>query len=226
MKRNRCLTNEEEARLRRVLSRRADVMSRRDYAWFRLLLSTGLRITEFSLLTVGDARAALRTGHLFIPRELRKKKTVDLTAHVRGEAKEAMTDLLTICAEMADIPPARLPDEHPLVLSRKHCAMTARAYQQRMKLWAKEAGVDAGISPHWLRHTFAVTFAEHSEASTPVATLVRLKNLLGHSDGSSCMHYLSMSREDVGAEIERIFPSRKRVRGAALRRAYERWSAA
>lgn len=216
--RNRCLTYEEEARLRRAVKSRTGVQARRDHAWIRLLLTTGMRITEFSLQTVGDARAALASGYLYVPKAIRKKQTTDLTVHVKGEVAEALRDALTACAEMVGVAPSRLPDETPLVLSRKGGAMTVRAYQQRMKLWAHEAGIDESISPHWLRHTFSVTYVENSEAAFP---LVRLSNLLGHASPQSCMHYLTMSRGNEGAEIGRIFPARKRVSKAALRKEYE-----
>ena len=220
MKRNRCLTNEEESKLRRAMRRRGDLLGRRDYAWVRLLLTTGMRLKEFSMLTVGDAQAALNSGYLFVPKEHRKKKACDLSVHAKGEVQDALRDLLGICAEMAGMAISKLPELYPLVLSRNGEAMSERAYQQPMKEIAIEAGIDPAISPHWLRHTFAVTFLENSEGS-PQAALVRLKNLLGHTSIASCMEYLTMSRKDVGAEIERIFPSRRRVRGAALRKAYE-----
>lgn len=220
MGRNRCLTMEEESKLRRTMARRGDMLGRRDYAWLRLLLTTGMRLQEFSLLTVGDARSALKTGYLFIPREHRKKGACDLSAHARGEARDALLDLMTACARMMDVPLDQLEDQVPLVSTRRGTAMSCRGYQLRLKEMAVEAGVDQAISPHWLRHTFAVTFLERSEA-TAGAALVRLKNLLGHLDHQSCMAYLKMSRGNVGEEIERIFPSRRRVRAGSLRRAYE-----
>lgn len=220
MKRNRCLTYEEEATLRRSMKRRGDLLGKRDYAWVRSLLTTGMRLKEFSMLTIGDARAAIITGRLFVPKENRKRQACDLAVYAKGEALDALRDLMTVCAEMANMPLAKLPDTHPLVLSRNGEAMSPRAYQQRMKEIAIEAGIDPAVSPHWLRHTFAVTFLENSEGS-PQAALVRLKNLLGHTSVASCMEYLTMSRGDVGTEIERIFPSRRRIRPATLRKAYE-----
>lgn len=177
------------------------------------------------MLTVGDARAALNSGYLFVPKEHRKRMACDLSVHAKGEVQDALRDLLSVCAEMSGTPSARLPESHPLVLSRNGEAMSERAYQQRMKEIALEAGIDPAVSPHWLRHTFAVTFLENSEG-TPQAALVRLKNLLGHTSINSCMEYLTMSRADVSIEIERIFPSRRRVRGAVLRKAYEGRAAA
>ena len=221
MQRDRCLTKEEEKKLRQVMKRRGDLFGRRDYAWFRLLLVTGLRINEFSLLTVETARMSIRTKKLFIPAKNRKGQYADLTVHVVGEARDAMSDLLAVCAEMAEMPPAQLPDEYPLVLSRKHCAMSVRAYQQRMKVWAGEAGVDAAISPHWLRHTMSMTWLEGSEAKNPLAVMKELQGRLGHRRIDSCMQYLSMSRDDMGDKTERIFPSRKTLRRRDVRKVYE-----
>jgi site-specific recombinase XerD len=106
------------------------------------------------------------------------------------------------------------------VLSRKLSKMTVRAYQQRATLMAREAGVDETFSPHWLRHTFAVTFLEGSQDS-PARALVRLKNKLGQKDARSCHHYLTMSRKDDKEDIARIFPSRKRMTLARSRREFE-----
>lgn len=222
MSRNRCLTYKEEAALRKVLSRRGDLPGRRDYGWIRLLLTTGMRLTETSLLSVGDADAALSSGYLYIPREHRKMKVAELSVLARGEVRDALKDLLSVRAEITGIPLTELRRSPNLPLIVGHAgygAMSQRQYQKSLKAAALDAGIDPGISPHWLRHTFAVTYLEKSEA-TPAAALVRLKNLLGHRDSRSCMEYLTMSREDVGDEIQRIFPSRARVTTASLRKGY------
>lgn len=50
-----------------------------------------------------------------------------------------------LCAEMSGTPSARLPEGHPLVLSRSGEAMSERAYQQRMKEIVAEAGTYQAI---------------------------------------------------------------------------------
>lgn len=221
MKRNRCLTYEEETKLRRTLKRASgDIYAKRDDAWIRFLLTTGMRITEFSRVKVGDARAALTRGYLFVPAAWRKNGEIDLKVTVTAEPAEALRDLLAATSAIAGVPTAKLPDGFPLVISRKLHFLTVRAFQQRTTLWARESGIDTAFSPHWLRHTFAVEYLNGSEGSAAGA-LVRLKNKLGHKDAHSCMHYLTMSRKDDAEDIGRIFPARKRVSTSALRKEYE-----
>ena len=206
---NRCLTVREERLLRRTMGMRTD--GARDFAIFRALLTTGLRIGEFLSLTTAEVRTAVRLERLLIPAGRRKGEACDLFVHLRGEALEAFADLLRLSGD----------GDGPLVPGRDGTALTARAFQLRLKLWAKEAGVDDRLSPHWLRHTFGAEFCRVTLAS-PTETCVRLAKLLGHADPRNCAHYLTMSRDDdPGAAIEAVWPSRKRVTKAQARRAFE-----
>lgn len=213
---NRCLTLDEERRLRKTLGQRRDAA--RDFAVFRALRATGMRISEFLSLSVEEARVAVEKGFLFLPGDRRKSKTLksgkeiltDLFVHLRGEAREAFADLLRLAG-----------NDGPLVPGRDGAPLTARAVQLRLKFWAREAGVDERLSPHWLRHTFGADFCRVSVAS-PTETCIRLAKLLGHADPRSCGHYLTMSRDDdLGALVEAAFPCRKRVTKAQARRAFE-----
>lgn len=205
---NRCLTLAEEKALRQVMSRRTDAA--RDFAIFRALLTTGMRIQEFLSLTVAETTAALALGRLYLPAERRKGEACELFVYLRGEAREAFADLLRLAG-----------DDGPLVPGRNGAALTPRAVQLRLKFWAAQAGVDERFSPHWLRHTFGAQFCRVSEAS-PTETCVRLARLLGHSDPRSCAHYLTMSRdEDPGAAVERAWGAKKRVTLAQARRAFD-----
>jgi len=113
------------------------------------------------------------------------------------------------------------PGEGPLVPGPSGKPLTIRAVQLRLKLWAKAAGVDDRLSPHWLRHTFAAEFCRVSVAS-PTETCVRLARLLGHADPRTCGHYLTMSREnDPGLAVEQVWRCRKRITKMQARRAYE-----
>jgi site-specific recombinase XerC len=206
---NRCLTLKEERLLRRTMGLRKD--GARDFAIFRALITTGLRVGEFLSLTVAEAKTAIRLQHLLIPAGRRKGQVVDLFVHLRGEALEAFADLLRLAGA----------DDGPLVPGRDGLPLSARALQLRLKFWAKEAGVDERLSPHWLRHTFGAEFCRQTLAS-PTETCVRLAKLLGHADPRNCAHYLTMSRDDdPGAAIEACWPARKRVTKAQARRAFE-----
>lgn len=206
---NRCLRLREERALRVTMGRRKDAA--RDFAVFRALLTTGMRISEFLSLMKDEVRQALRMERLFIDASRRKGEACDLFVYLRGEAKEAFADLLKMAS----------PDSLYLVAGRGDQPLTPRAYQLRLKKWAKEAGVDDRLSPHWLRHTFGAEFCRKSEAS-PTETCIRLARLLGHADPRTCSHYLTMSRDDdPGAAVESVWRCRKRITKTQARRAFE-----
>lgn len=220
---NRCLTNEEEATLRRFFKTRGDWQAKRDWAVMRALLTTGMRITEFLSLTVGEAKTAFRLGYLFVPSTRRKGEFCDLTVHLVGAAGQAFHDLLALRA------PA--PDDSPLVAGRYGKHLGVRAFQLALKQWAELAGIDTGLSPHWFRHAFAATVVESSSSENPTFVLARLSRLLGHTDARSCMRYLTMSRKSQtggAAElVERAFPLRDvRMTPARVKRAFEGRAAA
>lgn len=205
---NRCLTLREERALRAVMCRRKDAA--RDFAVFRALLTTGMRISEFLSLSVAEVKTALGIGHLLVPASRRKGEACDLFVYLRGEAREAFADLLRLAG-----------DDGPLVPGRDGHALTPRAFQLRLKHWARESGVDDRLSPHWLRHTFGAQFCRMSTAS-PTETCIRLARLLGHADPRTCGHYLTMCRDDdPGAVVEAAFRCRKRITKAQARRAFE-----
>ena len=60
MSKNRCLTLQEETAFRRFFKTRGDWQAKRDWAWMRVLLTTGMRIREFSTLTAGEAMTAFQ----------------------------------------------------------------------------------------------------------------------------------------------------------------------
>ncbi len=183
---NRCLTLAEEAAFRRFFKTRGDWQAVRDWAWMRALLTTGMRITEFSTLTVGEAMTAFRLGYLFVPAARRKQEACDLTVHLVGAAAQAFHDLLALRVGAAA--------EAPLVAGRFGRALGVRQFQLALKQWAELAGVDAGVSPHWFRHAFAAQVVASSSSENPVFVLARLSKLLGHADERSCLRYLTMSR--------------------------------
>lgn len=219
---NRCLTVSEEAAFRRFFKVRGDWQAVRDWAWMRALLTTGMRITEFSTLTVGEARTASRLGYLYVPKARRKQEACDLTVYLAGAAAQAFHDLLALRGDMGA--------DDPLVSGRNGKPLGVRQYQLALKQWAALAGVDAGVSPHWFRHAFAAQVVASSTSENPVFVLARLSRLLGHADERSCMRYLTMSRQSStggGAEmVGRAFPVvGQRMTPARVRQAFGRAAA-
>jgi len=60
----RYLTELEQSRLLSGASRVNDPLAQRDFHWMAALILTGMRIQEFSRLTVGQVQQSLATGWL------------------------------------------------------------------------------------------------------------------------------------------------------------------
>ena len=207
------LTEEEQKRLLNTLKQFTGQTARRDDALVRLLINSGLRIGECLLLSVQDAAAALKSGYLFIPNEYRKGRAGERRDHevlVTHSVRQALADLLELrdgtCMDDA------------LVVSRKHGVLTVRAFQQRVDYWAELAGLPAGVSPHWFRHTCAMNIMRRTTASDPLGVV---KARLGHSSIRSTEVYARATREKVEAALHEV-DGKPRLRLADLRKAHER----
>jgi site-specific recombinase XerD len=209
----RYLTEAQQGELLRTINKHAGLLARRDSAWVRLLQSTGMRLNELVLMTVGDAELALRHGRLFVPKERRKGGQRDHDYLVTEPVRRALLDLLAVRREQghADILSA------PLVMSRKHVALTARAYEQRVASWAELAGLGEKVSPHWFRHTRAMNIMRRSTSSDPRGVV---QAALGHASISSTGVYTRVTKEAMDAALREV-DGQPRLRRRDARRAYE-----
>lgn len=75
--------------------------------------------------------------------------------------------------------------------------MCSRTVQRLMKRVANRAAILRPVSPHVLRHTFAVTAVQKG------ISLPTLQRLLGHEYLGTTQIYLNLSPEDVVGEFQR-----------------------
>jgi site-specific recombinase XerD len=220
---DRYLTEEEQARLLKTLKEAAcrDAYGRRDDAMVRALIHSGLRIGEFSRITVGDALEALKSGYLFVPRERRKGEAMDLSIYLTKPLRLAVGDLLAARYELRE---GDCHVSNRLLVGRAGDSMTVRALELRYKQHATMAGL-ARTSPHWLRHTHAMNIRRHSTAREPMGIIQRA---LGHRSIASTGIYAHATREDVEQALNEAARATApgRVTLAQLRRAYEGRAAA
>lgn len=192
---DRYLTPEEERRLLRAVARVKDLWAERDHAWMRLILNTGIRVGALSRLTVGDAREALADKRLALRAEIQKGKRAH-GVFLNRDAEKALRDLLRIRKAMGHHNEAL---EAPLVMGRKHQGLSPRSYQERLTLWAREAGLPAAVSPHWLRHTVAKRIMATTTHSNPLGVV---QKALGHRSISSTGVYTQPDKEAVRQAME------------------------
>lgn len=172
--------------------------AKRDAAWMNLLRLAGMRIGEFSRLTIAQARLALEEGWLFIPKEHRKGKRRDHSVMVTEPMRAELRRLIDLQREFGGAG----ADDEPLVLSARGQRMSVRSYQARYEGWARLAGVQG--SPHWMRHTLAMNIVKYSKADNPLAIV---QAALGHVSIASTGIYTRPSKEDLAEALCRAHRS-------------------
>ncbi|MFP4162189.1 MAG: tyrosine-type recombinase/integrase [Ectothiorhodospira sp.] len=190
----RYLTAEEQKRLLAAARRVKCPYAERDEAWMRLMLNTGIRVGAMSRLTVGDARVAIAERRLILRAEIQKGGRGHAVP-LNRKAEQALRDLL------ANRKHRGLHNEDleaPLVAGQRG-GMSVRTLQARFKLWAQEAGLPKGASPHWLRHTVAKRVMATSTAENPLGVVQRV---LGHRSIASTGVYTAPDKETIRQSME------------------------
>ena len=205
----RYLTEPEQRELLKAPKSQACPLAQRDHHWIGALILTGMRITEFSCLTVPMVRQALATGWLVSDKNdckgKRKANSYCVTIQLRGHL-EALVKISDSQAQMS------LLIEQPLIWGRDNAApLSVRSYEARLKHWAVAAGLDASISPHWLRHTRGMNVMKNHRGgdALKVAQLA-----LGHASLRSTGIYTHMSKEDLATALQAVDSSSGRMRKA------------
>ena len=145
----------------------------RDIAWIELFYSAGLRLSE--LVTLKRTNLDLRQGTVRVLGKGRKERLCPLG----GPAVRALEAYLDACPF----------DEAPLFVSAQGRQLNGRTIQLALKRYLAAAGLDARLTPHKLRHTFATHLLDHG------ADLRSVQELLGHSQLTTTQIYTSVSVE-------------------------------
>ena len=150
----------------------------RDRAMLELVYATGIRVSELISLRISDVNMQLR--YVSSMSHGRMRMIPFGTA-----AQRALADYL----ENGRPGLARSSGEEILFLNCSGGTMSRQGFWKILKHYAHRAGIEADITPHTLRHSFAV----HMIAGG--ADLRAVQEMLGHSDISSTQMYVSMVRD-------------------------------
>ena len=153
--------------------RRADWQTLRDTAWLELFYSAGLRLSE--LVQIRRRELDLHQGVVRVLGKGRKERLCPLGA----PAVHALEAYLDACPF----------DAEPLFVSAQGRQLTGRTVQLALKRYLAAAGLDAKLTPHKLRHTFATHLLDHG------ADLRSVQELLGHAQLTTTQIYTSVSVE-------------------------------
>jgi len=211
----KCLTPQEEERFLDILRNRKD--AERAYMLYHLMLVTGLRISEALSLNVehaGKAKLEVKVKGWTnrpasrglasdsqsqkkkqIPERSEGKKNRFKTVYFPKVMQKHLKDYLKVKAKKGE---SLLP-EAPLFVSRNSARISPRQVQRDFKMWVRESGIEADLTPHALRHTVGTRLLKKYKNAKLV------QKYLGHSDVTTTLrYYVDVFPEDLEEAAEML----------------------
>ena len=161
----------------------------RDHAMLELLYATGIRVSELIGLDVGDVNLA---GGFIRCRSKTRERIIPLYR----TAIKALRDYMT------DIRPRIIsgPDEQALFVNMNGGRMSRQGFWKIIKYYQEKAEISKDITPHTLRHSFAVHLLENG------ADLRSIQEMLGHADISSTQIYAHIIKKHLKDVYQKAHP--------------------
>ena len=164
--------------------------AKRDKAMLELLYASGMRVSELMSLnldsvdTEGGSARCFGKGH--------KERVIPIAPRAASTLKEYV--------EEARPHLVHNDAERALFLNRRGERLTRQGFWQILKGHAKSAGLDADITPHTLRHSFATHMLSGG------ADLRSVQELLGHANISTTQVYTHLTTEHIRRSYEKSHP--------------------
>lgn len=164
----------------------------RDKAMLELLYATGIRVSELIDLNMDDIN--LRSGTLCCKNE----KTQRLIP-VYSTAVAAVSDyILRVRSEIISA-----EGGHALFINLNGHRLTRQGFWKIIKTYAQQARIVKEITPHTLRHSFALHLLENG------AELKDIQAMLGHADISSTQLYVHLMNDHFKEVYNQCHPRAK-----------------
>lgn len=167
----------------------ADAKGYRDKAMLEVMYATGIRVTELIDLNASDVN--LELGIINCSGS-KKNRIIPLYPAA----------LRALAVYMQEVRPIMVSDsnENALFVNVSGGRMSRQGFWKILKHYQAKAGIEKDITPHTLRHSFAVHLLENG------ADLGSLQELMGHSDISSTQFYTHMINQKIKSVYEKCHP--------------------
>ncbi len=166
-----------------------DAKGFRDKAMLEVMYATGIRVTELIDLNLDDVSLELGTVKCVGP-----KKTRSIPLY------PAALRALSIYIKEVRMSMVADPEEEALFVNVGGSRMSRQGFWKILKFYQAKAGIEKDITPHMLRHSFAVHLLENG------ADLGSLQELMGHSDISSTQVYTQMINQKLRSVYDKCHP--------------------
>jgi integrase/recombinase XerD len=164
---------------------------RRDRAMLELLYATGIRVSELISVNVDDVRLDLK--FLRCASNSGKERIIPITGVTVKRIGEYVQDGRTHLVR-------ERTEEMALFVNQLGTRLTRQGFWKIIKKYAREAGIEADITPHTLRHSFAAHLLENG------ADLRSVQEMLGHADISTTQIYTRISKKNMKDVYEAHHP--------------------
>ena len=166
-----------------------DAKGYRDKAMLEVMYATGIRVTELINLDIGDVNLELG---IIKCADAKKSRAIPLYP-------AAMKALSVYINDVRDTMLAS-PGEQALFVNVGGSRMSRQGFWKILKHYQSAANIEKDITPHTLRHSFAVHLLENG------ADLGSVQELMGHSDISSTQVYAQMINNKLKSVYEKCHP--------------------
>lgn len=166
-----------------------DAKGYRDKAMLEVMYATGIRVSELIALNIEDVNL---TQGVIKCDSAKKSRSIPLYPAALKALKVYMRDIRV--SMLAD------PAETALFVNVNGSRMSRQGFWKILKHYQETANIEKEITPHTLRHSFAVHLLENG------ADLGSLQELMGHCDISSTQMYTHMINQKLKSVYEKCHP--------------------
>ena len=152
----------------------------RDKAMLELLYATGIRVTELISLTTSQLNMQM---NYIVCNDGNKDRIIPFGM----KARDALLNYLEYSRNVM----INNPKSDILFVNCSGQSMSRQGFWKLIKYYAQKAGIEADITPHTLRHSFAAHLVENG------ADLKSVQEMLGHSDISTTQIYANLNQNKL-----------------------------
>ncbi len=167
----------------------SDLKGQRDKAMLEVLYATGIRVTELISIKVSDVN--LHSGYIKV-----KKKNKERTIPIGNVALKCLSEYIENVRPLL----IKTEEEETLFINANGQKMTRQGFWKILKQYKEQARIDKDLTPHTIRHSFAVHLLQNG------AEVKMVQEILGHTDVASTLMYTQMADMKLRDEYLKAHP--------------------